>query len=102
MCIRDRFITNSIPYLLYIVYTACSYMIPGLSLIHISDLPAWADDAEASLKAATADGFTISWPAADRAESYSVYLDGELVADQITGTTYTDVYKRQRWDAGYR
>ena len=51
-------------------------------------LPKWSDGVKASVTAAAADGFTVSWPAADGAESYNVYLDGKLAASGVTGTEY--------------
>ena len=37
----------------------------------------------------TTDGFTLSWTASTTATSYAIYLDGSLVTDGVTATSYT-------------
>lgn len=37
----------------------------------------------------TTDGFTLTWTASSTATSYAVYLDGSLVTDGVTSTSYT-------------
>jgi len=57
-----------------------------VSYWQVSGLPSWEPGTNITTLR-TADGFTVSWPAADEATSYDVTVDG--VTENVTSTSYT-------------
>ena len=53
-----------------------------------SALPSWEADAAITVTDRTSHGFTVAWPAADKAETYTVALDGEEQA-AVSACSYT-------------
>ena len=53
-----------------------------------SALPSWEADAAITVTDRTSHGFTVAWPAADKAETYTIALDGEEQA-AVSACSYT-------------
>ena len=69
--------------------TSTDYYSAEVTVTVTASLP----DAPTNLKAkadSSGTSVTLTWDAADSADSYNVYRDGTLIASGIAGTTYTD------------